>query len=331
MTASAGSKTTIDLPRDNIYKKLILRLAGTVTISGGSTSGTVVAYSPFTLIDRIDIRVNGKDTIKSLSGVQLFIMNSYDAGGDNERTTLANGDIQAGTSIAGTLNLGFILPRGLANYRNSTLFNSYQYDPVNISSLDIEVTWNANLNTAIITGGDRTVATGTTTLTITTEEVVPTAVVVPQPGEMVITKKSLFPVNKETSLRQPITGANDELSIRNGLNLGNLYRRIFLFIYDNSALSDTLVTNVIVRLNGVEYLINEPMLSIKNQDAIDYNLLATQLKTGVISLDFDPELNGKGYIPTKDATDFEILVKNIAGSGTRWIDVVQQEITPPVV
>lgn len=73
-----GTKT-LELPRNNIYRALTLKLSGTCAKGGTAPSGKK-SLTPYRLIKRIEIVANGKDVIKSIPFSILYIQNKYDFG-----------------------------------------------------------------------------------------------------------------------------------------------------------------------------------------------------------------------------------------------------------
>lgn len=147
---NSGQVSTIELPRSLFFKKLYLRLSGTISVTVGGTA--VVAEAPLRLIRKIEIVGDGVKTLISRTANDLFREMHILEGKQPELTGPAGFGIQANTPIAA------LIPIPFEAVRMRSPVDSY-LDPRGYESLQLRITWGAI--TDIITGGTATVNAGT--------------------------------------------------------------------------------------------------------------------------------------------------------------------------
>lgn len=221
---TANAPISFDLPRDSVYKEIVLRLEAQFSATTSATGPFEGA--PWTLIKRIELIADGKDTIKSYDGATLNDINFYDFGiySPVEALTL-------GVSNTGLIDMALILSLesvGMAFPQTTWL------DSRKLSSLELRVTFGAGMAdvyTANVGG-----AVDTFRLTPWGHEILD------------IDPKSIFSVNQEVTqtFNFPSTTGTRQ---RFKLNVGNAYRRILISTRDQNARA---VVDRLTRLELVE-------------------------------------------------------------------------------
>lgn len=189
---------SLDMPRKDLYRFLILRLTGILNIAtlGAPTNRL---NSPFNLIKRIELIADGKDTIKSLSGPALLMKNFYLFGRYGNRTipTWATGAM----TFYGTLVLPFAQPKAV---READTF----FDSGRLSTLELKITWGSMADIF---------ATAPTTYTETS------GVIDVHLAETINLGKPLnLSIYKETTLEKQMTASATEFQVL--LPVGNIFR-----------------------------------------------------------------------------------------------------------
>lgn len=149
----------IDLTRAANLHYLRLRLTASVTIAGGTTSGTVLADGPARLLQSIRCVHDGFQFVEPVSGRDLYLLTRRCFPQVVALTNLADGAAQAGTAIS----VEFVVPfswRGLANPYE--MFWPAMAVRQELSAYVQFETATANANSsagtgALLTGSDRTV------------------------------------------------------------------------------------------------------------------------------------------------------------------------------
>lgn len=213
-----NSPVSFDLPRDSVYKEINVGLILQFTTGvGGALSGPFDG-APWTLIKRIELIADGKDTIKSMDGAMLADLNQMDYHAYPQTPTLALG-ASADTGVwrlATTIALESV---GMEFPQHTWL------DARKLSSLELRVTFGNNG----VTGSNDVFATATAPFTFVSYSITPYGHEI-----LDISDKSTFSVNQEvmTSFAFPTTSAVQR-DFR--LNVGNAYRRILISTKDQNA------------------------------------------------------------------------------------------------
>lgn len=208
---AANAPVSFDLPRDSVYKEIVLDLQYRFTTNGTGAITTPFIDSPWTLIKRIELIADGKDTIKSYDGPTLHQINYFDYGvfpAANEIAIAANGD--TGTQHA-MLIIALESP-GMEFPQHTWL------DARKLSSLELRVNFGA--------GAADLAVTVPATVTINQFQLTPFGHEI-----LDIDLGSTFSVNQEVMTQQafPATAATQR---RFRMNVGNFYRRVFLSTKD---------------------------------------------------------------------------------------------------
>ena len=215
--AANGTKT-LELPRNNVYRALGIRLTGTCTTSAVAPVGKL-AFTPYRLIKRIEIVANGKDTIKSIPGKFLRILNKHDFGVVPKETDIG---IAANTAYAfeGYMILPFAFTRALRPIDGAI-------DARKLQTLDIRVTW-GSVNDFYTTPNNAVLSD--VVLELKTMEYIGVE------GEF----KALL--NVHTEIQKEVNATTSELQEK--LPTEKIYRRFFLLTEVDGIASDAVLNKV---------------------------------------------------------------------------------------
>lgn len=305
----AGSVSTLELARNFLYRKLLLRIAGSVIVTGGTGAGAPHVRAAYRSISRIELIANGRDTVLSLPAEAFEVFNRIDYGCVPNAAHPSN-DAAATYSFNASLIIDFALKRGMRPI--DTLFPA-----LGLSSLDLKITWGAGAD--MFTG-----ATDFTSAAIqtTTELVVESFEEIPDTG----VPKGLS-VNKLFAIDRVITAAstNDKIQIP----IGNAYRG-FLFKTDvDNVPVDTMLDGISIESGTVVY---QKWLSI--EELIDYNKLQYGLETALVghyNVDFmDSDGYGAEFLDARNLSSLDAILNVALPSGTtRRVTIYPQEVILP--
>ncbi len=310
-TLTLGTPETFVIPRNYAHRLLALRLAGSVTISGGSTSGTVKPQGIWHALSSLRVKRNGGDTLISIPGWLLYELNRVLLNTAPPLTNLASGDAQANTAVNGTIIIPFENLRGLKEF--DTLLKG-----AGLSSLDLLVDTVAI--SSMIQGGDRTVAVGTTafTLNVTTVE------------EVGVNNFVFGDIRTQLAHKIGVTGASANFQIK-PLPTGNFYKGLLLYVEDAGLGSNAVLSNIKLK-SGSESFIDVNGALLRDLNKQNFNL--ESLSNGVYYIDLMPDGSLNATLDVRPETGRETLELELnvaAPSGTCYIYVVGLEYIPPVM
>lgn len=311
---SLGQPETIEIPKNYALRSLVLKLKGSVTLSGGSASGAVKDAAPLQLLTSVEVKRNGNDTIFSMPAARLYRLNQILRGVAPALTAPADGAIQANTAVEGTIIIPFENMGG-RNGEFETLLKA-----AGLSSLTLKVNVASTVKAMFDANNDRTGTVGTTTFTL---------------DVLAIEEKNVNQFvfdDLRTSLlsRQEITGASDNFQIRN-LPIGNKYKGFFIVIEDDEALSDSVLTNIKLH-SGNRIHVEANAETLKYKEAYARGMSA--LPVGCYYIDTMPGKSLKYTLdvrPQSGNQSLEITSKVAAPSGTCYMEVYGIEHVPAQV
>lgn len=215
--ASATSRS-FDLPTDAIYKQIELDLAIRVDTGVGGSATAEFERAPWTLIKRIDLVADGKDTIKGYSGGMLLDINHLDF---HAYPWVGELSIPGASANTGTLHLALVISLEQVGMQ----FPQHTWlDARKLSSLELRLTFGTFAATA-----PNDIYSAGTVQTLTQYDVTPY-------GHEIfdIDPASQFGVNQEVMSPSafPTNTATDR---RFKLNVGNAYRRVVLSEVDQNS------------------------------------------------------------------------------------------------
>lgn len=249
-TFTANSPVSFDLPRDSVYKEIVLMLEFLATTGVGEALSGPFEGAPWTLIKRIDLIADGKDTIKSYDGAFLTDLNYFDFGTYPPIHGLAlgasaNTDTQIMALVMSMESIGMQRPQ-------NTWLDSRHH-----SSLELRITFGAGLADVYAT--------------VTGAPVLNTYRLTPFGHEIYdIAKESTFSMNQEAATQFPFE-TNTGTKKRWKLNTGNAYRRILLSTRDSNvrAVVDRF-TRLAIFEQGSFYRRDLPSAFWKNLNALKF-------------------------------------------------------------
>jgi hypothetical protein len=222
----SGQKVYLDIPRDYWYRQIFLYLSGSVTIGTANATG-VRLESPLSLIKRIELVLNGKDTIKSLPFYAIYQKTKV------MHQTAPSITVPGLTQAAQAFAAGAILDLGLWDGISKT---DTMLKALGASTLQLSVDWETITNGLVVPDVTTTLTMGNCTLHVISNEA------------FNVDPKAVFPVNREYSLNMPIN-ANGIYQLQ--LPTGNMYWGLLLRTVDNGALSDGVINKLTVK-SGTE-------------------------------------------------------------------------------
>ncbi len=210
---SANAPISFDLPRDSVYKEIALLLEFQVTTGAGGAFSGFFNGSPWTLIKRLELIADGKDTIKSYDGATLADINMFDYGvyPPTPLMTLAAG---ATTGLLRFIAIISLEAKGMIRPQNTWL------DARKLSSLELRITFGSGLADLA--------STTTAVITLDTYRITPFGHEI-----LDVAGESTFSIAQEVMTSQAFpTNTGTQRKFR--LNVGNAYSRILISCRDQN-------------------------------------------------------------------------------------------------
>jgi len=302
---SAGSISTLQLPRNFNYRALICRLAGSVVVTGGSGAGAPHVYGAFKAISKVEVIANGRDTIISVAPDLLQVLNTIDYGTVPVFTNPTN-DAAATYSF----NCSFVIPFEVRRAIRpvDTLLPSS-----GLSTLDLKVTWGAGSD--MFTGAvDFTTAAIQTTTTLSVQSFEEIGVL---PGAVSVSK--MYTIGRTLA-----ASANSNYQVQ--VSVGNLYRGFLVQTNVAGVMADTVIDGFALE-SGTEVF--QKWLS--NDEVLDYNKLQYGLETRLIGNHYLDFLDSDGFmseiLDTRGLSSLDLIL-NLAAVASNLIVVPQEIIIP---
>ncbi len=305
---SAGSVSTLQLPRNYAYRKLMCRIAGSNVVAGGTAGGAVHPAAAYRAISKIEIVANGRDTIWAVAPEHIARMNTLDYG-----TVPSILNPTATTAATYAFNGYFIIDFALIRSVRpiDTLFPA-----AGLSTLDLKVTWGTgeDMFTGAYTHTSATIQT-TTTLSVESFEELGDI-----PGNV--------GVNKVYTIDNTITGANTNYQIL--VAVGNVFRGFYLHTRVDQVPVNTIFNGITIQSGTVVYQNWVSDTELREENKLKYSL--ETILTGTYLLDF---LDSDGFMgECLDARNLSSLNLNanvlLPAGTTRSFIVCPQEIILPV-
>lgn len=304
---SAGSISTIPLPRNYNYRKLICRINGSVIVSGGSGAGAPHVRSAYKAISRVELIANGRDTIWSVPAEVIEMLNRIDYGCVPTASHPSN-DAAATYTFTGSFIIDLAVMRAIRPI--DTLFPAAA-----LSTFDLKITWGAGAD--MFTGAvDFTSAAIQTTTELTVESFEEIGVV---PGGV--------GVNKISEINRTLTGANTRYQVQ--LATGNTYKGFLLYTNVDNVPVDTMLDGVSVE-SGTE--VYQSWLT--NDELLNYNKLQYSLETQLVGIHNVDFLDSDGFLTeildARKLSNLDLFLNVALPAGTtRSLVVYPQEIILP--
>jgi len=301
----ANGISRLELPRNHVYKTLMLRLTGLMTVAGGAADGTLTDEQPMALLRDIRIIRNGSEVLQSIDGGTAFRIAALNYGVAPPLTPLAIPGVQANTAFEAFIPLDFA-SYGLSNQSLSFL------RAVGTSSLFLEITW-GNEGT-MITSGDRTETLSAVQVAVESH---------PEIMDLVGTYADKY----VRIIDRQVTAASARFEI--DMERGPTYQRIILKSTDEKVaaagqdtdLDNNIINSVKVILDGQLYLLDEidfDQLRAVNKVAYQQETMAD----GYAVIDFCEDGNPAGMIATAEATEFKVQLDVSLGTGVTRVKAI---------
>jgi hypothetical protein len=301
-----SAAVSLDMPRKNLYRSIILNLEGTLTIT---TAGSPVLYtgglgSALKAIARVELIANGRDTIKSISGDAIGMKNMFLMG---TKPVLTETLITAAAHpFGGIIKLPLAMPRSIREI--DTLLNSGI-----LSTLELRVTYGAV---------DCMFSTAPTTYAMTKADVeVHIDEAIRLDG-----KDEPYSAYKELYIEKTVAAASAEFQIL--LPVGNRYRGFLIETESDGEMANTIVNTVQIK-SGTDVFFKKQMDVIQGQNAIDYDLEA-QTFVGYGYVDFCPEGRLVDALNASGLSSLEMILDVSAPGTIDKVRIYPCEIVPPM-
>ena len=285
------------------YKHLHLVVEGSLVLSAGAASGTVITDGILDFIKRIKVEMSGLNEIKEYTGRMLYELNALDFGKVIPCTDPSSGDA-ATYAIRASIYIHFV---SLDNIQpDVTMFNSALYNnqpKIEISYDSLSVLFSAaNDRTKVITGNVKVYSL----------------------EDINVSPKLNFSISKDRYNKTPITQSG---STEIDLPVGNLINRILFRVIDNGALTDAFINNLTVKVGST--VIKD---ALKFVDLKDDNIRRYQrtLPVGYAVLDFDADGDFSSLVDARMLKSLKIIYNTNAPTGTgAYIETCLNEVIPP--
>jgi len=307
----------LDLPRNHVFKQLMIRLRGRFVGVAGTT--IINGEAPASLIKLARVIRNGSEVVQSLDGGSLASLSRFNRGTFPTTTTLTTG--------ATTTDFLCDIP---IDFSSLLLFNPSLtlLRAVGTSSLQLELTiGDINQIGNVVAGATLTAfgsGAGNPSVEVFSEEIMDLA------GD--------FADKELTLIQRSVVATQSDLAI--DLPVGDLYRRLFVKVtsgVNSVTLENTLVNRLTVKSDG--FFTHFDRLTwdvIRGMNKSQFSLEAPAAGTlgqnpqpGYAVIDFAENGNPSGMIDTRGASSFQVIADVTIGALTNVImTVIPETITP---
>lgn len=293
---------SLDLPRKDFYRSLILKLTVVDTIT---TLGSPVLYAntPSQFIKRIEVIADGKDTIKSINMRALVFKNFFNF------CTYPRRVVPTLSAAALTWTLTVILPFSLlrAIREIDTILDSGK-----LSTFELRVT-----------GGDSadfysTLPTARAFTSASLEVLVSEAI-------KFDTKPITPSVYKELSIEKQMGATTAEFQIL--LPVGNIYRGFMIEAESNKVLVNTLIQDIQIR-SGTTVFFKGPWNTVRDTNALLNNMESVAFD-GMAYIEFCPEGRMVDALDASKLSMLEAIFQTTYLTSTDFVRIYPDEIIVP--
>lgn len=301
---------SLDLPRKDFYRQLILRCFLRINISTLG-SPVLLANTPSMFIRRIEVVADGKDTIKSITGRALLMKNFFNFGVYPRRTvpTLATGN----NDFYLTLVLPFALPRAIREI--DTILDSGR-----LSTFELRITFGQVTGAALT---NDLFSTNPTTYTFTSASVD----VMVQEAVKFDNKPITPSIYKEMSISRQLTSTQSEFQIL--LPVGNVYRGFLIEAIADAVVRNDIINEVQIR-SGTTVFTKAPWNNLREFNAV-LNGMESVVFDGFAYIDFCPEGRLVDGLNTSNLSQLEAVFNATLVGTTDYINIYPEEIIIPTL
>jgi len=291
-----SEKQSIQLPRNMLLRSILIKISGTVDITVADEA--LVDEAPHSFLTNIELVGNGKEVIKSYSGINAYLLSKYDYGTPPEETNSI-------ATVAGTPDsFEFFIPVNLADIGSKNKADTYLRTS-DYSSLELRLTLGAATDMFTSTGG--TFAFSALKAEITVREA---------DG-----LEGNLGIAKEHTTQAELTATSSAFQIP--LNVGNRIRRLFIKATDAGDPQNDIINNIKV-FSGANVFVDEPGWSVRQKNKMDYGL--ENLEDGVYIVDFITDGHKTEALPTIGMNNLFVEFDATIGGGTTFIQVIPMEL-----
>lgn len=263
----ANGSQSLDMPRKNLYRNIILEVEGSVQITDITTppvNYTGGAHeNAFRAITRLELIANGRDTIKSISLQALAMKNLFMKGVRCQH--LAPLLTVATHLFGGVVTIPLASPRAVRQI--DTLLNSGQ-----VSTLELRATFGSY--TDMVSTAPTAYTGFTAPIKVGLDETI-----------RLDQRPEAFMTYKEHLLEKQISGATTSFQIL--LGVGNKYRGFLIECESDGEMVDTVLNKVVLK-SGTDIYYQQEAHAIRGKNIQDF-LGNVETLTGYYYVDFVPE------------------------------------------
>lgn len=282
LTYSAGGQSQMEIPREHFFQALEGQFRGTLNVNLGAGTAVATVRAPWSIIQRIEFILNGKDTLVSVPALSEYVDNIlfYNRAPATSFAT-ANGNNTVEFDFAINFTAGLRDLRGIiASHRTS--------------SIVLRVTWGNVADFVTLAGGATATLTGE--LYVQSNEIV-------NAGQAYDT--SVLIQRTSYDVTNLVTGENIL-----ELPRGHTYQRLQLHVYDNGELSGTALTNLrLVQDTVYTHFDEDPNFLLQRQR----RMYQEDLLAGLYVVDFDYTRDTQNMMPTAGMSTFQLIATLGAG------------------
>lgn len=316
---SANSAQSLDLPRKNLYRDLILWLKGSVVVTDVTTPPVVFTGgigSGLKIIKRIEVIANGRDTLKSLSLSALAMKNQFLFG---ERPQITESLLTAATHpFGGVLHLPFTMPRAIREI--DTFLNSGK-----LATLELRVTYGATSDMYSTQPTALTEGSTVADLEVHVNEAI-----------RLDGKQEPYAAYKELYIEKDVVAAAAEFQIL--LPVGNRYRGFMLECESDGEMVDTILKKITIKsgtdvykaVAAYEGTTYKPAGGAIRGDNVKCFGLSDEALTGYYYIDFCPEGRMVDALDATRLSSLEMILDVAHPGSVDKVRIYPCEIVPPM-
>jgi len=291
-----GGIRSIELPRDRIIKRIVLKFSGSVVVSGGSASGTVVSDAVQRIIPKIEITGDGVAKLFRSDARGLYYKNTLESGVPPTTTPPTSGD-------AATYGIDLLLTIYFENNLGIRPADTYLVAP-RYKTLELAVTWGTLTDMwegTFDRNATMTTAYGITPLLVETTEPV-----------------DVNWLRRQDYIEKEITATTDEFNVDLPLGDGRIYQAIMLGALDAGEQDSTLVNFINFETGSVyKHWQNIPGIELLYKNGFDHHL-ATNLTSYYYML-LTEDGRAPSGVQTFDVNTAQLKLDVTVGGGTTYL------------
>lgn len=299
---AASAPDSVDIPRGNLLRRLIIKVYGSFDLAAGAASGTVRSEAPATIFNNIQVIGNDFGKIKTFDGAGLFLSTLFH---NKVNFPVLTGDGSAASHVLlGVFTIDFALP-AKGNIRPADCF----LDTRRFSTLRLEYDWSANLRDAMYSGNDRTESNSVAAIKVFGEYETPHA----NFGDPLIYQQS--------KIISAVAAANTGHRIE--LPVGYTYKNVIMSAQNKAASgqytgNNAMIVDYSLEFNANRYPLNDiDFIMQQYNDCLDHEMDVIHAGANFNYFDFDGMI--KESIVTLGGSNLTYVMNVTAPAGTNQI------------